>query len=99
MQDLQEKILPGMAFEDLAVIALEEKRAHLRAHGRIRGEDPIATTIKYNTRGSIDGARFFAYNPDTKAITIRVDHSEIPEFWLEVEFTKEKLQEWLDAVQ
>jgi hypothetical protein len=47
-------------------------------------------------RGNIvDGARFESYDPDTQTIKLRVDDSQVPEFWLEIKFFKKDLEKFV----
>ena len=101
VQKIMESVLEP---EELAAIAAEKAQTHLEANGRIMGRVPVTNMIMDNTiinnaSGKIDGARFFTYDPDTKTITIRLDHSKFPEFWAEVRIPLKKLQEWLKIVQ
>lgn len=48
-----------------------------------------------NLFGKIDGARFLHYDPETRSIVVRVDHSEIPEFWLELNFTLDEVNKFV----
>lgn len=53
------------------------------------------TPVIYNSFGRIDSARLLEYDPEHKIITIRVDHSETPSFWLQLEIPLDQLNEWL----
>lgn len=83
-----------------------EEIAHLDARGRVYGEDPEADggdvvgfpgCPRYiaNSFGEIDGAKFLNYCPETQTVTIRVDHSEMRDVWLELDFTLDRLGAWL----
>ena len=65
------------------------------ARGRIEGRDDRGKPI-VNPGSKIDGARFYRYDPDTDTVTIRVDHLDIPAFWMEVPFTMAALNAWVE---
>jgi hypothetical protein len=69
----------------------------LEARGRITEVvyDRCAPQVVVNELGKVDGARFASYDPDTETMTIRVDHSETPSFWLELSFTEKQLKEFV----
>lgn len=78
--------------------------AKLQAKGRIYGElsGPRAGSGPspakgYNIFGKIDGARFVSHDAASGTVTLRVDHTEIPEFWCEVRFTQRQLEDFLAA--
>ena len=65
----------------------------LNAHGRtLVGHVEGRAGKRGNT---VDGARFESYDPETKTIKIRIDDSQVPEFWLEVHFTTEQLDRFM----
>ena len=66
------------------------------ARGCIEGPNDRGRSL-VNGGGKINGARFEHYDPDTDTVTIRVDHSGIPAFWLELPFTKAALHKWVEA--
>lgn len=75
--------------------ALEEIHAAEAAHlqgvrGRIHGHDG-----QVNKYSKVDSARLFSYDPETGTVMVRVDHSEIPEFWLEVPIKMDQLNAWV----
>ena len=49
----------------------------------------------YNMFGNIDGAKFLTYDARKQILTIRVDHSKIPSFWLEINVPISKLKTWI----
>ncbi len=73
----------------------------IRASGRIEKIDldnrgngwfPHAVT---NMHSKIDGARLDHYDPETRTVHIRVDHSTHPSFYLELDINLDKLEHWL----
>ena len=63
-----------------------------QTRGRIMGIGPNGNHT-VNPYGKIDGARFIHH--DGNNIIIRVDHSTIPEFWMEINFTMDQLKKWM----
>ena len=50
-----------------------------------------------NKFGKIDGARFVDFNQLTRNITIRVDDSNVPGFWLEINLSLDQMEKWLET--
>ena len=50
---------------------------------------------RYNSQKKIDGAKLYLYDPDTKVVTVRIDHSETLEFWIEVKIDISKMNAWI----
>lgn len=65
-----------------------------RIEGRIikDGEE----TIRTNIGGVIDGVRLLSYDKDTNKIIIRLDHSTLPSFWIEIPLDLSELSEWVE---
>jgi hypothetical protein len=59
----------------------------------------IMSNNKVNSFGVIDGARFQYYDEETKTVVIRVDHSEIPEFWMDIPIKLDQLQKWIGKAE
>lgn len=68
------------------------KRNHndLDAKGRISGCSVDGKPIT-NYGAEIDGARLWQYDEDCDSVCIRVDHSTIPEFWMEIKVSPKQL--------
>lgn len=100
---LRDVTLEGIATdkEDAALtlkIIKSQELAHLEARGRVLGTRQFSLyppDIICNTQGVVDGARLDHYDPAAKTVVIRVDHTGIPDFWLEVELPLDKLRAWL----
>jgi hypothetical protein len=75
----------------LLEIAEQSEARHLEARGRIYSCDG-----KVNKKQKIDGARLLAYDKKTKKLTIRVDHTEILEFWIEIDVSQKQLMEFIE---
>lgn len=79
--------------------ALAAEAAHLPARGRIMGEKShiygASTLIQNGPGNKVDGARLFQYDAHRRVVTVRVDHSTIPEFWLELDLPLAQLEAWL----
>ena len=54
--------------------------------------------VKYNKFGRVDGAKLMSYDSDSDTVTIRVDHSETPSFWLEIQLPVNRLTEWVKNI-
>jgi len=80
---------------------------HIEAHGRISGEgapEPgdnpfLGPRRVVNSFGLIDNARFVYFDPEDRRVKIRIDHSEILEFWMELSFTLEQLEKWIGTLE
>ena len=73
----------------------------IKATGRIErlelednGYAPFPRSIP-NMYSKIDGARLDHYDPETRTVHIRVDHSTHPSFYLELDISLDKLERWL----
>lgn len=72
------------------------------ARGRIVWLDHTAGTYphtKCNYASGVDGARLVVYNTVTRMVTLRVDESSCPEFWLELPIRLDRLERWLGALE
>ena len=93
----------GMVSEEGGIFQARAVRASaIKSRGRIlemhdREDDAMAQVAKPNFLGKIDGARFKKYEDSTKTVTIRVDHSTHPSFWMELEFCIPDLEHWLGS--
>jgi len=67
--------------------------------GRIEGKiiKDGEESIRTNTGGVIDGVRLLSYDKDTNKIIIRLDHSTLPSFWIEIPLDLSQLSEWVDS--
>jgi hypothetical protein len=43
----------------------------------------------------VDGARFESYDPVTKLVSLRVDDSQVLEFWLQISFNMKDLEKFI----
>lgn len=66
----------------------------LVARGRIQGETEEGKRI-FNAGGKVDGARLWHLDQDREVAVVRIDHSSIPGFWLEVELPLDQFSAWL----
>lgn len=48
-----------------------------------------------NKFGKIDNARLKNFDPETKTLTIRVDDTNVPGFWVEIPLNLDQVEEWL----
>lgn len=78
--------------------AQEAQLASVEARGRFMGHDQKGK-VRYSRTLRIDGARFAEFDPETKKITLRVDSTELVDFWMEVTFSVSQLEEWLGLYQ
>ncbi len=66
-----------------------------RVMGQAEGRDG-RTRLTLNAPGTkVDGARFSGYSAKTRVLHVRVDHSTVPEFWLELDISLDQLEQWL----
>lgn len=78
----------------------EMEMSRLLTKGRIsrinvpQDRDYSYTTL-FNKNAEIDGVFLKNYDTETKCVSIRADHSENPEFWMEINLDLMKLQKWL----
>src|SRR5438034_3971933 len=70
----------------------EAESRHLEATGRIFGRDGAV-----NTGAVVDGARLLAYENGT--VRIRVDHSTMLEFWIEIVLPMSTLMDFVKQEQ
>ena len=100
---LRDVTLEGIATdkEDAALtlkLIRSQELAHLEARGRVLGTRQFSIyppVIICNSMGMIDGARLDRFDPAANTVAIRIDHTGIPDFWLEVELPLNKLRAWL----
>jgi hypothetical protein len=79
----------------LWLAAQEAEDAHLPARGRV-----CDSTGKCNAPGNgIDGARLYRWDSARQVVTIRVDHTKLPEIWLEIDLSIAQLEAFLGAAQ
>jgi hypothetical protein len=74
--------------------------AQLKATGRVTDHKLNANgelEIVYNTPNVVDRTRMRSYDKDTDTLTIRVEHSAFPEFWVDVELPFAKFREWVKS--
>lgn len=66
-----------------------------RARGRIvEPESGQGVWASDGAHGVIDAAKFQAFDPHTRTVTIRIDHTMHPSFWVELSFPLEQLEEF-----
>jgi hypothetical protein len=81
---------------DAQAAAAEMDRAAITAaKGRILGDDRKGVQ-RWNTGQRIDGAHFKWYTPATRTLGIRVKHSEIPGFWIDLELSMDQIQRFIE---
>lgn len=67
------------------------ERGMLPARGRIYGADG-----RVNGPGqAITSARLYRYDDESKVVTIRVDHPQVPEFWLELDVRQDQMEAFI----
>lgn len=67
-------------------------KTHLCASGRIHSSSGAV-----NGPGNrVDGARLVDYDSEKKTVLVRVDHSTVPEFWLEVVLPLAQLERFVE---
>lgn len=66
----------------------------LYTRGRIQDSGENNKPI-VNSKQKIDGVRFLDYDPESKVVTIRMDHSECPGFWAEIQITVEQFDKFI----
>jgi len=71
---------------DMAKVA--EQRS-LRATGRFYGN------INDRKVQDVDGARLFYFDEETRTLGIRVEHTQLPDFWLEIHIPMHKLEQFV----
>lgn len=81
----------GLAKHGLFEEARHADLGHLDARGRIESRHGPITV---NPGGVINGARLMRLNDDG-TVVIRVDDTNIPEFWLELVLDPAKLTQWI----
>jgi hypothetical protein len=67
-----------------------------RIEGRIINNGELTEKISTNIGGSIDSARLLSYDKHANKIVIRLDHREIPSFWIEIPLDLSQLSEWIE---
>ncbi len=74
-----------------------EEISSLTAKGRITELDysKLRPTAICNKSQKIDGVKLNTYDEDRRVFTIRLDHSEIPSFWAEIEIPVDQLKKWM----
>lgn len=71
-----------------------ESAMQLEARGRVQDQDAEGRVV-YNCTQRIDGARLVTYDVEARLLTIRLDHSECPGFWAEVQLPLEQLDRFV----
>ena len=64
--------------------------------GRIEGRDSLSEYTRVNLGSRIDSVAFSSYNDVTNTVTIRLDHSTIPSFWIEIPLNLTQLSEFVE---
>lgn len=76
----------------------QEWLAHLPARGRVQGTS-MQGHPTVNPFGVVNGARLERFEPETRTVTLRVDDTHVPEFWLEVELPLDRLRAWVQLAE
>ena len=51
-----------------------------------------------NKFGNINGARLQSFNETTKTLTIRVDDTNVPGFWMEIPLKLDQVEKWIKLI-
>jgi|688.fasta_scaffold594058_2 hypothetical protein len=66
----------------------------ISAKGRVMDGDN-----KINKFGIIDSVKLSSFDPKTDSITVRLDDSNVPGFWMEVNIRFEHLKKWVEKMK
>jgi hypothetical protein len=83
----------------------QEQLGKLVARGRVHGQKElrelggVRLVQSVNPHQRIDGARLETFHPHNKSITIQVDESSVPEFWLQIDLPLAQLLAWVELMQ
>ncbi len=61
------------------------EKLHLNCNGRVMGHDDQGKITANGPGYKIDGAKLQSYSVNSRSFIIRVDHTAIPGFWMEIE--------------
>jgi hypothetical protein len=70
-----------------------------RVHGQKERQDGLGMVQTVKPFGKINGARLETFHPHNKTITIHVDDSTVPEFWLEIDLPLAQLVAFVEEMQ
>ena len=68
-----------------------------RIEGKIIKNGEITENSYTNIGGAIDDVRMISYDKYSNKITIRLDHSTIPSFWIQIPLDLSQLAEWVES--
>jgi hypothetical protein len=80
--------------KDAEAAHLPHARGHIYTEETKRPGDGLFPTWKVNELGKIDGARLADFDPETRTVTIRVDHSTHLDFYLELKVGLDQLEQF-----
>jgi hypothetical protein len=63
-------------------------------HGRVMDGDG-----NLNKFGIIDRPTLQSYDPETQTVKLRLDDSNVPGFWMEINIKFEKLEKWVEKMK
>lgn len=66
----------------------------ISAKGRVMDGDK-----NLNKLGIIDSVKLSSFDPKTDSIKVRIDDSNVPGFWMEINIRFEKLQKWIEKMK
>lgn len=52
-----------------------------------------------NKFGIIDSAKLQSYDPETQTVKLRLDDSNVPGFWMEINIKFDKLEKWIEKMK
>jgi hypothetical protein len=67
-----------------------------RIEGKIIKNGEITENSYTNIGGAIDNVRMISYDKDSNKITIRLDHSTMPSFWIEIPLDLTQVAKWIE---
>ena len=83
---------------DAEFFAFKDEKTELskiqNVNGRVQDGDK-----NLNKFGKIDGARLQNFDPETRTLTIRVDDTNVPGFWMEIPLKLDQVEKWLKIMK
>lgn len=68
-----------------------------RIEGKIIKNGEITENSYTNMGGAIDDVRMISYDKDSNKITIRLHHSNMPSFWIQIPLDLTQVAEWVES--